>query len=105
MGCVGSFNKNCDVCICLLKEYNGEIKKNNFVNSKFKKSKKNKNTTFYKIKLNNALENLNKDVKYQHEEEQLKELNEIYQKLLSLDSERNNIYDENDINNLNQVSV
>ena len=49
---------------------------------------------------------MNKDIKYQHESEQLKELNEIYQKLLSLDSERNkNIQNENDINNLNQVSV
>ena len=61
---------------------------------------------FIKIKLNKALDQLNKDVKYQHESEQLKELNEIYQKLLSLDSERNkNIYNENDINNLNQVIV
>jgi CRISPR/Cas system CMR-associated protein Cmr1 (group 7 of RAMP superfamily) len=104
MGCVASFNKHCDVCICLLKEYKGEIKKNNYINSNNKKQ--NKNTTFYKIKLNKALDQLNKDVKYQHESEQLKELNEIYQKLLSLDSERNkNIYNENDINNLNQVIV
>jgi len=104
MGWVASFNKHCDVCICLLKEYKGEIKKNIYINSNNKKQ--NKNTTFYKIKLNKALDQLNKDVKYQHESEQLKELNEIYQKLLSLDSERNkNIYNENDINNLNQVIV
>ena len=104
MGCVAGFNKHCDVCICVLKEYNGEIKKNNYINSKNKK--KNKNTAFYKLKLNKALEQMNKDIKYQHESEQLKELNEIYQKLLSLDSERNkNIQNENDINNLNQVSV
>jgi hypothetical protein len=104
MGCVAGFNKHCDVCICVLKEYNGEIKKNNYINSNNKK--KNKNTAFYKLKLNKALEQMNKDIKYQHESEQLKELNEIYQKLLSLDSERNkNIQNENDINNLNQVSV
>ena len=77
---------------------------NNYINSNNKK--KNKNTAFYKLKLNKALEQMNKDIKYQHESEQLKELNEIYQKLLSLDSERNkNIQNENDINNLNQVSV
>ena len=104
MGCVAGFNKHCDVCICVLKEYNGEIKKNNYINSNNKK--KNKNTAFYKVKLNKALEQMNKDIKYQHESEQLKELNEIYQKLLSLDSERNkNIQNENDINNLNQVSI
>ena len=104
MGCVAGFNKHCDVCICVLKEYNGEIKKNNYINSNNKK--KNKNTAFYKLKLNKALEQMNKDIKYQHESEQLKELNEIYQKLLSLDSERNkNIQNENDINNLNQVSI
>ena len=103
MGCVAGFNKHCDVCICVLKEYNGEIKKNNYINSNNKK--KNKNTAFYKLKLNKALEQMNKDIKYQHESEQLKELNEIYQKLLSLDSERNkNIYNENDFNNLNQVN-
>ena len=97
MGCVAGFNKHCDVCICVLKEYNGEIKKNNYINSNNKK--KNKNTAFYKLKLNKALEQMNKDIKYQHESEQLKELNEIYQKLLSLDSERNkNIQNENDIN-------
>ena len=55
--------------------------------------------------MNKAFVDLNKDIKYQHEKVQLKELNEIYQKLLSLDSERNNnLYEENDINNLNQVS-
>ena len=103
MGCVAGFNKHCDVCICVLKEYNGEIKKNNYINSNNKK--KNKNTAFYKLKLNKALEQMNKDIKYQHESEQLKELNEIYQQLLSLDSERNkNIYNENDFNNLNQVN-
>lgn len=109
MGCVASFNKHCDVCICLLKEYNGEIKKNNYVisnNNNYVKTKNNKNTTFYKIKLNKALEQLNKDVKYEHESQQFKELNEIYQKLMSLDSERNgDINNENDINNLNQVSI
>ena len=52
---------------------------------------------------------MNNDVKYQHENEQLLELNGIYQKLLSLDSQRNNYnynfnsYEENDINNLNEI--
>ena len=103
MGCVDSFNKNCDVCICLLKEYKGEIKKNNYIISDVKKV--NNKSTFYKSKINETFIKLNKDVKYQHEVEQLKELNDIYQQLLSLDSERNkNIYNENDFNNLNQVN-
>ena len=52
MGCVASFNKHCDVCICLLKEYKGEIKKDNYIITNNIKTKNNKNTTFYKIKLN-----------------------------------------------------
>lgn len=48
MGCVASFNKHCDVCICLLKDYKGEIKKNNFVYTNYGKAKNEKNTTFYK---------------------------------------------------------
>ena len=103
MGCVASFNKSCDVCICLLKEYKGEIKKNNFIISDGKKG--NNKSTFYKSRINETFIKLNKDVKYQHEVEQLKELNDMYQQLLSLDSERNkNIYNENDFNNLNQVN-
>ena len=49
MGCVASFNKSCDVCICLLKEYKGEIKKNNYIISDGKKG--NNKSTFYKVKL------------------------------------------------------
>ena len=63
------------------------------------------NQHFIKSRINETFIKLNKDVKYQHEVEQLKELNDIYQQLLSLDSERNkNIYNENDFNNLNQVN-
>ena len=109
MGCVGGFNKHCDVCICLLKEYKGEIKKNNYFKSPKEKSKENNKKNFYKKKLNETLQKMNNDVKYQHENEQLLELNGIYQKLLSLDSQRNNYnynfnsYEENDINNLNEI--
>ena len=89
--------------LCLLKEYKGEIKKNNYIISDGKKV--NNKSTFYKSRINETFIKLNKDVKYQHEVEQLKELNDIYQQLLSLDSERNkNIYNENDFNNLNQVN-
>ena len=92
MGCVASFNKHCDVCICLILTTG--------------KQKMIKILLFIKRELNKTLEQLNRDVKYHHESEQLKELNEIYQKLLSLDSQRNNdIYDENDNNNLNQINV
>ena len=90
MGCIPNFNKHCDVCICLLNEYKGQINNNN------KSNNLNRTSTFYKKKLNDAFEKLNKDVKHEYELTQLKELNEIYQKLLSLDSARNkNIVIEN----------
>ena len=79
MGCVGGFNKHCDVCICLLKEYKGENKKNNYFKSPKEKTKENNKKNFYKKKLNETLQKMNNDVKYQHENEQLLELNGIYQ--------------------------
>ena len=93
MGCIPTFNKHCDVCICLLNEYKGQINKNNnnnnIQNENNKSNNLNRTSTFYKRKLNDAFEKLNKDVKYEYELTQLKELNEIYQKLLALDSARN----------------
>ena len=100
MGCVASFNKHCDVCICLLNEYKGQINNHNNIRNKNNKSNNlNRTSTFYKRKLNDAFEKLNKDVKHEYELTQLKELNEIYQKLLSLDSARNKhiTIDNNDI--------
>jgi hypothetical protein len=46
---------------------------------------------------------MNKNVKYEYESKQLKELNEIYQTLLSIESERNKtkIIEPNNNNNIN----
>ena len=96
MGCIPNFNKHCDVCICLLNEYKGQINKPHNNKNINNKQNLNRTSTFYKRKLNDAFEKLNKDVKCEYELTQLKELNEIYQKLLSLDSARNkNIIIEN----------
>ena len=100
MGCIPNFNKHCDVCICLLNEYKGQINNHNKIRNKNNKSNNlYRTSTFYKRKLNDAFEQLNKDVKHEYELTQLKELNEIYQKLLSLDSARNKhvTIDNNDI--------
>lgn len=102
MGCVGGFNKNCDKCIYLLRQYGGVVKNNNYTtNNPKEKIILEKNSNFYKKKLNNALENMNKSAKYEHEYKQLKELNEIYQTLLTIESERNKskIDLNNNINN------
>jgi len=105
MGCVPSYTKHCDVCICLLKEYKGQINLKYNINNNNKNYKVNRTSSFYKKKLNENLEKLNNDVKYEYELKQFKELNEIYQKLLALDSARkNNINNENDPNNIYQVN-
>jgi hypothetical protein len=104
MGCVGGFNKNCDKCICLLREYGGVVKKNNFTNNNDIENKAiEKNAYICKKKLNDAFEKMNKNVKYEYESKQLKELNEIYQTLLSIESERNKtkIIEPNNNNNIN----
>ena len=41
MGCVGGFNKNCDKCICLLRQYGGVVKKNNYTNNNDAEKKNN----------------------------------------------------------------
>ena len=110
MGCVGGFNKNCDKCICLLRKYGGIVKSNNYI-SKVPKEKiiANNNANICKKQLNETLEKMNKDVKYEHEYKQLKEFNEIYQNLLAVESERNKsmldatIQNYTDLDNLNRI--
>ena len=108
MGCVPSYTKHCDVCICLLNEYKGQINLKYNINNNNINNKKciiNRTSTFYKKQLNENLEKLNKDVKCEYELKEFKELNEIYQKLLALDSARkNNINKENEPNDIYQVN-
>ena len=88
MGCVGGFNKNCDKCIILLREYGGLVKKNNYTIPEEKLTKE-KNSNKCKKQLNEALEKMNNYAKYDYEFKQVREFNEIYQSLLDLESERN----------------
>ena len=99
MGCVGGFYKNYDKCLYYLKQYKGVIKKNNYIYiSQKEKLIIENNSNYYKKKLNETLEKMNKDIKYEGQSKQLKELNEIYQNFLALESERNKtilIYNDN----------
>ena len=107
MGCIPSYTKHCDVCICLLKEYKGQINLKYNNNNGNKNNKVNRTSSFYKKKLNENFEKLNNDIKQEYELKQFKELNEIYQKLLALDSARNNnnnIINENDPNDIYQIN-
>ena len=116
MGCVGGFYKNYDKCLYYLKQYKGVIKKNNYIYiSQKEKSIIENNSNYYKKKLNETLQKMNKDIKYEGQSKQLKELNEIYQNFLALESERyktililndnNNIAEKNEIeNNYNNLN-
>ena len=90
MGCVGGFYKNYDKCLYYLKQYKGVIKKNNYIymSPKEKLALEN-NANYYKKQLNSTLQKMNRDAKYNDQCQQLKELNEIYQNFLALESERN----------------
>ena len=116
MGCVGGFYKNYDKCLYYLKQYKGVIKKNNYIYiSQKEKLIIENNSNYYKIKITQTLQKMNKDIKYEGQSQQLKELNEIYQNFLALESERNRtililndnknitekIENENNYNNLN----
>ena len=104
MGCVGGFNKNCDKCIVLLREYGGIVKKNNYIMPKEKLIKE-KNSNRCKKQLNEALEKMNNYAKYDYEYKQVREFNEIYQTLLAIESERNKSnLDINKNNNLYENS-
>lgn len=101
MGCVGGFYKNYDKCLYYLKQYKGVIKTNNYIYmSPKEKFILENNANFYKKQLNITLQKMNKEVKYKDQCQQLKELNEIYQNFLSLESERNRtVLIENNQNN------
>ena len=108
MGCVGGFYKNYDKCLYYLKQYQGVIQKNNYIYiSQKEKSIIENNSNYYKKKLNETLQKMNKDIKYEGQSKQLKELNEIYQNFLALESERNKtiliLNDNNNIAEKNEI--
>jgi hypothetical protein len=92
MGCVSSFHKNYDKCIIVLRQYGRIVQKNKEINNNEKeKLVLNKKANLCKKQLNEALTKMNENVKFGYESEQLIELNDMYQKLLSLESERKKI--------------
>lgn len=89
MGCVGGFNKNYDKCIITLRQYGRILQKNKDKNNNEKeKLVLNKKALACKKQLNDALTKMNENVKFGYESKQLIEINEMYQKLLSMESER-----------------
>ena len=92
MGCVGGFHKNYDKCIVVLRQYGRIVQKNIDTNNNEKeKLVLNKKANECKKQLNEALTKMNKNIKFGYESKQLIEINEMYQKLLSLESERKKI--------------
>ena len=92
MGCVGGFHKNYDKCIIVLRQYGRIVQKNiNTNNNEKEMLELNKKANICKQQLNDALTKMNKNIKFGYESKQLIEINEMYQKLLSLESERNKI--------------
>ena len=89
MGCVSSFHKNYDKCIIVLRQYGRIVQKNKEINNNEKeKLVLNKKANLCKKQLNEALTKMNENVKFGYESKQLIEINDMYQKLLSLESER-----------------
>jgi hypothetical protein len=92
MGCVSGFHKNYDKCIIFLRQYGKIVQKNKDTNNNEKEALVlNKKANVCKKQLNEALTKMNKNVKFGYESKQLIEINEMYQKLLSLESERKKI--------------
>ena len=92
MGCVSSFHKNYDKCIIVLRQYGRIVQKNKEINNNEKeKLVLNKKSNLCKKQLNEALTKMNENVKFGYESKQLIEINDMYQKLLSLESERKKI--------------
>ena len=99
MGCIGGFYKNYDKCLYYLKQYNTLISTKNY-NEKTEQEKFViiSNSNFYKKKINETLQKMNKEAKYRSQSKQLIELNEIYQNFLSKESYRNKTQEINDNN-------
>ena len=92
MGCVSGFHKNYDKCIVVLRQYGRIVEKSKDTNNNEKeKLILNKKANVCKKQLNEALTKMNNNIKFGYESKQLIEINEMYQKLLSLESERKKI--------------
>ncbi len=87
MGCSGTFKSPYEECALLLKEYEVILRKRKN-NRKGKERKKlDKNAKNYKTKIYENLEKINKNVQSELEVKKLKYLNELFQVLLTEESE------------------
>ena len=90
MGCGGGLKNPYEQCAFLLREYELELRKrkNNYTSKKEKEKKKiDKNVKIYKTKIYENLEKINNNLKSDIEVKKLKQLNELFQVLLTEESE------------------
>ena len=90
MGCGGGLKNPYEQCAFLLREYELELRKrkNNYFTKKEREKKKiDKNVKIYKTKIYENLEKINNNLKSDIEVKKLKQLNELFQVLLTEESE------------------
>ena len=97
MGCSGGLKNPYEQCAFLLREYELELRKrkNNYFTKKEREKKKiDKNVKIYKTKIYENLEKINNNLKSDLEIKKLKQLNELFQVLLTEESQIYNIKNE-----------
>ena len=90
MGCSGGLKTPYEECAFLLREYELILRKrkdNRYNINNSERKKLDKNAKSYKTKIYNNLEKINKDIKLEIEIKKLKQLNELFQVLLTEESE------------------
>ena len=106
MGCGGGLINPYEQCAFLLREYELILRKrkDNILVKKGDKKKLDKNAKIYKSKIYENLEKINKNIQSEIEVKKLKQLNELFQILLTEESEiYNNKNEEDKENNINEI--
>ena len=106
MGCSGGLKTPYEECAFLLREYELVLRKrkDNFYSKKDgDKQKLDKNAKMYRNKIYENLEKINKNIQSEIEVRKLKQLNELFQVLLTEESEIYNDKNEDGKENNNQI--
>ena len=106
MGCSGGLKTPYEECAFLLREYEIVLRKrkDNFYSKKDgDKQKLDKNAKMYRTKIYENLEKINKNIQSEIEVRKLKQLNELFQVLLTEESEIYNDKNEDGKENNNQI--
>ena len=106
MGCSGGLKTPYEQCAFLLREYELVLRKrkdNFYIKKEGDKQKLDKNAKMYKTKIYENLEKINKNIQSEIEVRKLKQLNELFQVLLTEESEIYNNKNEDDKKNNNQI--